>query len=189
MDIRFKQQSIFDGRDNVIDTFQLITNSSSLEIWGIEVHGMILYFIDHPSRNHMGFVIGVLPDTMQQLTQNISELSQGYFKIFSEQCPLYAQYMQDGFDRRFDRTAILNVEGKWQFWKSMTYHKIDETFVEIISDIGFEFCESITQLTKEITSWSGFSKSDDLRAGVKDFFNGYKIYRKFASIVDVIDNL
>lgn len=64
--IRYRQQSIFDGRDGEFEVFQLKSNQS-LEIIGVERNGMILYFIKNQKRNHMGFVIGVLPDQMQDV--------------------------------------------------------------------------------------------------------------------------
>lgn len=83
-----------------------------MEIIGIELNGLILYFMKNPKRNHMGFVIGVLPDNLQVAAERVSELSKGYFDTFDNSCKLWAQYMKDGKDLRFDRTAIVNVDGK-----------------------------------------------------------------------------
>ena len=187
-DIRYRQQSIFDGRDGEFEVFQLKSNSS-LEIIGIERNGLILYFIKNQNRNHMGYVIGVLPDTMQDVPQKISELSQGYFKSFAENCRMWAQYMQDGIDLRFDRTAIVNVEGKWQFWKSISYNDIDATWFNIIANVGTEYCESISQLCDEIKAWSGFSTGDSIRASFSDLFAGYKKVRKYVSFSRAIEDI
>lgn len=187
-DIRVAQQSIFDGRDGVFEVFQLKSNSS-LEIIGIEHNGWILYFIDNNKRNHMGYVIGVLPDQMQDIAQSISELSQGYFKSFAENCRLWAQYIQDGIELRFDRTAIVNVEGKWQFWKSITYNDIDATWFDIIANVGTEYCESITQLCNELSSWNGFSIGDNIRSTLSDLFAGYKKVRKYISFSGAVEDI
>lgn len=186
--IRFNQQTILDGSDGAFEVF-LLKNSSSLEIIGIERFGMILYFIKNPKRNHMGYVIGVLPGWMQDAAQRISEFSQGYFHSFSEHCGLWAQYLQDGADRRFDRTGIINVEGKWQFWKSITYNELDISFFDIVSNAGIEFCESISQLANEIKSWSGFSTGDCIKASFSDLLSGYKKVRKYITYSKVIDDI
>lgn len=187
-DIRYRQQSIFDGRDGEFEVFQLKSNSS-LEILGVERNGLILYFIQNKKRNHMGYVFGVLPDIMQDVAQKISELSQGYFKSFAENCRLWAQYIQDGIELRFDRTAIVNVEGKWQFWKSITYNDIDATWFDIIANIGTEYCESITQLSNELSSWNGFSIGDDIRSTLSDLFAGYKKVRKYISFSRAVEDI
>lgn len=187
-DIRNHQQSIFDGRDGEFEVFQLKSNSS-LEILGVERNGLILYFIQNKKRNHMGYVIGVLPGIMQDVAQKISELSQGYFKSFAENCRLWAQYIQDGIELRFDRTAIVNVEGKWQFWKSITYNDIDATWFDIIANVGTEYCESITQLSNELSSWNGFSIGDDIRSTLSDLFAGYKKVRKYISFSRAVEDI
>lgn len=186
-DIRYSMQSIFDGREGVFEVFMLQTESE--KIVGIERAGGIFYFMQNKKRNHQGYVIGVLPESMQEFVETVSNLSYGYFRSFSEACPLWAQYLQDGIDLRFDRTALVKVYDKWQFMKSFTYNEIDASWHDLILRIGCEFFQSVKQMTDEIHKWNGFSTGDHLTATARNFFAGYKKIRRATSFSKIIDQL
>ena len=183
MEERHRLQSVFDGQNQKVKIF------TYGDLIGFDCYGTISYFID-AKVSHRAFIAIVLPEELYAVFDNISDLTSGQFSVFSQYCPTTAQHVEHGAERNFAFAGIVNCDNSWQLWKQITYHKINsDLFDMIVEDIVPELIQRLTAMTKEVSQWEGFTKTDMIKAHFKDAFSIYKKVRKYLTLEDAISGI
>ena len=174
---RYRWQKMGEGREDKL----FFLNENGTVVWGKEEPDYIWYL--YPAGNDKALLILVLNDSLQTYLETISDLSEGHMKCIKNHIPCCVQYLDDGNIHRFDRAALVNINGLWEITKlvyvDLNADLLDIWFDKLLIRAQTDLIKRLTQLISEMSTfcdtWKGFSAIDEIKASAYD---GLKMYRK-----------
>lgn len=180
MNKRYSFQDFCDGREGVSECFTI----GEGEKWcaGAEIAGWTYYFHPYSNNSKKGLVIlGV--DYMSSILNPICDFSMVRLDALAEHCPCLVQAFKDGCEPRLDRGLFAEVDGKWQFMKSINFDfpkKVEEMgynmmYDSIIVDTVNDLIRRVRIVYDELDKWNGFSNWEEVKITAKEMLPGAKI--------------
>ena len=176
---RKNYQDYLEGREGVTELFHVEDKSGNITL-GLECGGVISYFYPDFHTCTRGLII-LHCDYLAGIFNKLYDLSEPRLEALAKYCPLLVQSAKDGAESRYDRGAIVNVDGKYAIvkWRSLDIKKhlggeMDLSFMydSLQIDLVVELIHRCNQMVDELEKWDGFTSLEELKITAQEVLPG-----------------